>query len=103
MCSWQVAVPRWGPWAWPLIISEQVPQMPSRQSWSKQIGSALAAIVSPLVAGYVIDVTGNWYLPFLMSMGLLLLGGFCAFLMHPETPFEATDSIEPAGRSVAAG
>jgi len=36
----------------------------------------------------VIDVTGNWYLPFLMSMGLLLLGGFSAFLMHPETPFE---------------
>jgi MFS family permease len=51
-------------------------------------GSALAAIVSPLVAGYVIDVTGNWYLPFLMSMGLLLLGGFSAFLMHPEQPFE---------------
>jgi MFS family permease len=51
-------------------------------------GSALAAIVSPLVAGYVIDVTGNWYLPFLMSMGLLLLGLFSAFLMHPERPFE---------------
>jgi hypothetical protein len=23
-----------------------------------------------------------------MSMGLLLLGGFSAFLMHPEQPFE---------------
>ena len=22
MCSWHVAVPRWGPWAWPSIISE---------------------------------------------------------------------------------
>jgi MFS family permease len=64
-------------------------------------GSALAAIVSPLVAGYVIDVTGN--LPFLMSMGLLLLGGFCAFLMHPETPLEASDGIQAAGRPVAAG
>jgi MFS family permease len=51
-------------------------------------GSALAAIVSPLVAGYVIDVTGNWYLPFLMTMGLLLIGGFSALLMHPEKPFE---------------
>jgi len=39
-----------------------------------------------LVAGYVIDVTGNWYLPFLMSMGLLLLGGFSAFLMHQRRP-----------------
>jgi hypothetical protein len=56
-----------------------------------------------LVAGYVIDVTGNWYLPFLMSMGLLLLGGFSAFLMHPETPFEEADAIPMAGRPVAAG
>jgi MFS family permease len=66
-------------------------------------GSALAAIVSPLVAGYVIDVTGNWYLPFLMSMGLLLLGGFSAFLMHPETPFEEVGSLPPAARPAVAG
>ena len=39
MWSWQVAVPRWGPWACPLIMSEHVPQMPSRQSWSNVIGS----------------------------------------------------------------
>jgi cyanate permease len=61
----------------------------------------MAAIVSPLVAGYVIDVTGNWYLPFLMSMGLLLLGGFSAFLMHPEKPFEQTD-VMPSARPVPA-
>jgi nitrate/nitrite transporter NarK len=65
-------------------------------------GSALAAIVSPLVAGYVIDVTGNWYLPFIMSMGLLLLGGFSAFLMHPETPFGEGEALAVAGRPVAA-
>jgi MFS family permease len=64
-------------------------------------GSALAAIVSPLVAGYVIDVTGNWYLPFLMSMGLLLLGGSSAFLMHPEKPFEEAIPA-PGGQPVAA-
>jgi len=33
-----------------------------------------------------------------MSMGLLLVGGFCAFLMHPETPFEA-DEGDGAGRA----
>ena len=43
MCSWQVVVTS-GPWAWPLIISPQVPQMPSRQSWSKAIGSSSAAL-----------------------------------------------------------
>jgi len=65
-------------------------------------GSALAAIVSPLVAGFVIDATGNWYLPFLMSMGLLLLGGFSAFLMHPERPFEEADAVVRPGEAMAA-
>jgi MFS family permease len=65
-------------------------------------GSALAAIVSPLVAGYVIDVTGNWYLPFLMSMGLLLLGGLSALLMHPENPFEELAEVNPVKRGVLA-
>ena len=64
-------------------------------------GSA-AAIVSPLVAGYVIDVTGNWYLPFLMSMGFLLLGGFCAFLMHPELPFREDDVVMSSRRPATA-
>jgi hypothetical protein len=41
-------------------------------------------------------------LPFLMSMGLLLLGGFLAFLMRPEIPFEADDTMPAAGRPVAA-
>jgi len=36
-------------------------------------------------------------------MGLLLLGGFSAFLMHPETPFEEGDAIPMAVRPVAAG
>jgi len=65
-------------------------------------GSALAAIVSPLVAGFVIDATGNWYLPFLMSIGLLLLGGFTAFLMHPERPFEEAGELVSPGKVVAA-
>lgn len=65
-------------------------------------GSAFAAIVSPLVAGFVIDATGNWYLPFLMSMGLLLVGGFSALLMHPERPFEETSEPVAPGKVVAA-
>ncbi|QPF83015.1 MFS transporter [Bradyrhizobium genosp. L] len=65
-------------------------------------GSALAAIVSPLVAGFVIDATGNWYLPFLMSMGFLLLGGVSAFLMHPERPFEDAEGLVAPGKVVAA-
>jgi nitrate/nitrite transporter NarK len=87
-------------WSVPMDIA---PKYSGTAAGLMNTGSALAAIVSPLVAGYVIDVTGNWYLPFLMSMGLLLLGGFSAFLMHPETPFEEGDVAPMAVRPVAAG
>lgn len=50
------------------------------------IGSALAAIVSPIVGGYIIDVTGNWYLPFIVSMGVMAVGACCAFLMDLRGP-----------------
>jgi MFS family permease len=87
-------------WAVPMDIA---PKYSGTAAGLMNTGSALAAIVSPLVAGYVIDLTGNWYLPFLMSMGLLLVGLFCAFLMHPEIPFEEDEAILPAaGRTVAA-
>ena len=47
MCSWQVVV-RSGPCASPLMTSEQAPQMPSRQSWSKATGSSPRRMSSSL-------------------------------------------------------
>ncbi len=82
-------------WSVPMDIA---PKYSGTASGLMNSGSAFAAIVSPLVAGYVIDVTHNWYLPFIMSIGLLLLGVFCAFLMHPERPFEETNTALPTGR-----
>jgi MFS family permease len=54
-------------------------------------GSALAAILSPLAFGIVADMTGDWVLPFVGSLGLLLLGAALSPFMHPERPF-----IDPA-------
>jgi sugar phosphate permease len=51
-------------------------------------GSALAAILSPIAFGYIIDRTGNWQLPFAGSLGLLLLGAILAPTMKPEQAFE---------------
>jgi MFS family permease len=87
-------------WSIPMDIA---PKYSGTAAGLMNTGSALAAIVSPLVAGYVIDVTGNWYLPFLMSMGLLLLGLFSAFLMHPEMPFEEGEAVAPSATPVTAG
>jgi cyanate permease len=60
-------------------------------------GSALAAIISPLVFGYVIDKTGNWELPFLGNIVLLLLGTVLAFWMKPE------EALDPAPLAVVDG
>ena len=51
-------------------------------------GSALAAILSPIAFGFIIDRTSNWQLPFAGSLGFLLLGALLAPRMHPERPFE---------------
>ena len=68
-------------WAIPMDIA---PRFAGSASGLMNTGSALAAIVSPLVAGYVIDKTGNWDLPFIGSIGLLLLGSILAFWMKPD-------------------
>jgi cyanate permease len=47
-------------------------------------GSALAGFASPVIFGWLVDVTGDWHLPFAGSIGLLLLGAVLAFWMHPD-------------------
>jgi MFS family permease len=73
-------------WAIPMDIA---PEYSGTASGLMNTGSALAAIVSPVVAGWLIDQTGNWDLPFLCTMGLLLVGIGLAFTMHPERRFGA--------------
>jgi MFS family permease len=68
-------------WAIPMDIA---PRFSGSASGLMNTGSALAAIVSPLVFGYVIDKTGDWTLPFLGSIGLLLIGAMLAFWMKPD-------------------
>src|SRR6266481_6347832 len=67
-------------WAIPMDIA---PRFSGSASGLMNSGSALAAILSPLIFGYVIDRTGNWELPFLGSIGLLVLGSIAAFWMKP--------------------
>ena len=79
-------------WAVPMDIA---PRYAGTAAGLLNCGSALAVIVSPLAAGYVIDLTHNWYLPFLLSMGLLLLGSITSMLMHPELPLEEIAPSQP--------
>ena len=74
-------------WAIPMDIA---PQYSGTASGFMNTGSALAAVLSPLAFGFIIDATGNWNLPFAGSMGLLLAGAALTFTMHPERPFEGS-------------
>lgn len=78
-------------WAIPMDIA---PAYSGTASGFMNTGSALAAVLSPLAFGFIIDATGNWNLPFIGSIGFLLLGATLASTMHPEQPFEPTTSRE---------
>jgi sugar phosphate permease len=78
-------------WAIPMDIA---PQFAGTASGLMNTGSALAAILSPMIFGVVIDQTGSWTLPFIGTMGLMLIGLLTAFAMRPEIRFDA-DTASP--------
>jgi sugar phosphate permease len=72
-------------WSIPMDI---VPRYSGIASSIMNIGSPLAAMTSPIVFGFIVDRTGNWDLPFVGSIALLLIGMVLSFRMHPERPFD---------------
>jgi MFS family permease len=72
-------------WSIPMDIA---PEYSGTASGLMNTGSAVAAIVSPLAFGAIVDLTGNWILPFAGSIALLLIGAALAFTMRPHRRFE---------------
>jgi MFS family permease len=77
-------------WAVPMDIA---PQHSGTASGLMNTGSALAAIVSPPVFGKIVDATGDWHLPFVGSIVLLVIGTGLAFTMRPDRKF--VDELAP--------
>lgn len=75
-------------WAVPMDIA---PDHSGTASGLMNTGSAFAAIVSPVVGGFLIDQTGNWQLPFLGSIVLMLVGMGLAFTMRPAQRLTAAN------------
>ncbi|MFL9892175.1 MULTISPECIES: MFS transporter [Paraburkholderia] len=71
-------------WAIPMDIA---PEFSGTASGMMNTGSALAAIISPVVGGFLIDYFGSWELPFVGSMLLMAIGVVLAFRMQPESKF----------------
>jgi MFS family permease len=81
-------------WAIPMDIA---PKFSGFASGFMNSGSALAAIISPVLAGMIIDRTGNWELPFVGSIALLLFGAILALWMKlEEMPSEPTVNAKAA-------
>jgi sugar phosphate permease len=72
-------------WSIPMDIA---PKYSGTGSGIMNTGSAIAGIISPVAAGILIDWTGDWELPFIVTMGLLAVGGVLSFTMRPDKPFE---------------
>ncbi|PXW24916.1 sugar phosphate permease [Paraburkholderia caballeronis] len=78
-------------WAVPMDIA---PRHAGTASGIMNTGSAGAAIVSPVVGGWLIDTTGNWNLPFTVSMAIMAAGVLLSFAMRPDRKLDAeTDSV----------
>jgi len=72
-------------WAIPMDIA---PEYSGTASGMMNTGSALAAIISPVLSGFLIDRFGSWELPFAGSMVLMAIGVVLALRMQPESKFD---------------
>jgi MFS family permease len=84
-------------WTIPMDIA---PEHAGVASGLMNTGFGVAGIVSPIVFGYLIDHTGNWQLPFGLSVGLLAAGTLLSLRVDPRPLDPAPD---PAPVPAAAG
>jgi len=72
-------------WAVPMDIA---PKFAGTASGMLNTGAAIATIISPIVFGAVVDLTGNWTLPFVGSIAFLIVGAIMAFKIRPDRRIE---------------
>lgn len=78
-------------WSVPMDIA---PRFAGTASSFMNIGFGVAGVLSPLTFGFIIDRTGNWTLPFVLSIAMLIVGILVSFWMHPERPLPPEDEPE---------
>ena len=80
-------------WSVPMDIA---PRFSGTASGIMNTGSAIAGFVSPVVFGWLVDLTGDWHVPFWGSIALLLVGAVLAFWMKPERPLAEVATAKAA-------
>lgn len=82
-------------WAIPMDIA---PDHAGTASGMMNTGFGIAGMVSPLLFGFLIDVTGNWQVPFIASVVLLAVGIIVTLLIDPSKKLNLSDSANTKGR-----
>jgi MFS family permease len=54
------------------------------------MGVAIAGIISPVVFGWLIDLTGNWNVPFATGVVILLTGAAVVGVLRPDVPLRVS-------------
>ena len=81
-------------WAIPMDIT---PEYSGSASGFMNFGFGVAGIISPVVFGYAIDLTGRWDVPFIGSLAVLLVGALLALRCRPGERFvDVRDGFAPA-------
>jgi len=81
-------------WAIPMDIT---PEYSGSASGFMNFGFGVAGIISPVVFGYAIDLTGRWDVPFIGSLAVLLVGAVLALRCRPGERFvDVRDGFAPA-------
>jgi sugar phosphate permease len=68
-------------WAIPMDIA---PQHAGTAGGLMNTGFGVAGILSPVVFGMLLDATGSWQVPFVVSAALLFIGAVAALRINPE-------------------
>jgi MFS family permease len=84
-------------WAVP---SDITPTHAGIASGMMNAGSAISGILSPILFGYLVDRTGNWTLPFIGSVAMLLIGIVAALRIRPDRTL--AESMAPPGAALPA-
>jgi MFS family permease len=86
-------------WAVPMDIA---PRYAGTASGMMNFGFGFAGIVSPIFFGSMIDLTGTWTVPFVVSIALLLLGAVLTLRLRPDLPFiEEEAAATVSGRGIS--
>jgi len=79
------------------VTMDIAPRYAGTASGMMNFGFGIAGLVSPSSFGYLVDRTGSWVVPFIASIGLLLVGAVLALRLKPDRPF-----VEDRAAAVAA-